>query len=204
MSDKILILLLTVFAMVSVGLIAWFSCKQLLPVTKFIDRISATFGVVANYTVLIACLISAGNATWRYLFNMSSNSMLEVQWYLFGAMVLLGAAHTLRVNEHVRVDLIYGMVSDRGRYWVDLLGGIVFLLPMCIILIYFTWPWFVQSWNANEASNNAGGLLRWPVKLLLPVGFGLLMFQGLAEIVKRAAALRGFHTLEYAYEKPLQ
>ncbi len=204
MSDKLLILLLTLAAMFAVGLIAWYFCRQLLPVTKAIDQLSHGFGVIANYTVLLACLISAGNASFRYVFSNSSNAWLEVQWYMFAAMVLLGASHTLRVNEHVRVDLIYGMVADRTRYWIDLLGGVVFLLPMCILMIYFTWPWFLQSWFANEASNNAGGLLRWPVKLMLPLGFGLLMLQGMAEIVKRAAALQGLHKLEYSYEKPLQ
>jgi TRAP-type mannitol/chloroaromatic compound transport system permease small subunit len=194
----------TVGGMVLVVLGALAFCKQLLPLTKIIDRISEFFGSIANYLILFAALISAGNASFRYVFSNSSNAFLEVQWYMFAAMVLLGGAHTLRVNEHVRVDLFYGMVQDRTRYWIDLLGGVVFLLPMCIILIYFTWPWFVQSWAVNESSNNAGGLIRWPVKLMLPLGFALLMLQGLAEIVKRAAALRGYHTLEYNYEKPLQ
>ena len=183
---------------------AWTFCQSLLPLTKIIDKISGYAGEIANYLVLFACLISAGNAMSRYLFSQSSNAWLEVQWYMFAGMVLLGAAYTLKVNEHVRVDLFYGMVTDRTRHWIDLLGGVVFLMPMCIILIYFTWPWFMQSWAVNESSNNAGGLIRWPVKLMLPVGFALILTQGLSEIVKRAAALRGFHVHEYAYEKPLQ
>ena len=109
----------------------------------------------------------------RYLFSVSSNGWLEIQWYMFAGMVLLGAPYTLKMNEHVRVDLLYGMVSERTRIWIDILGGFLFLLPICVILIYFTWPWFVDSWHINEGSSNAGGLIRWPVKLLLPVGFAL-------------------------------
>lgn len=179
-------------------------CEQLLPLAGVIDKFSGVLGAIANWLVLIACLISAGNATSRYLFNASSNAWLEIQWYMFGAMVLLGAAYTMRVNEHVRVDLFYGAVSERARHWIDLLGGVFFLMPMCFILMWFTWPWFVDSWNINESSNNAGGLIRWPIKLLLPVGFALLALQGFSEIVKRAAALKGVYTHEFAYEKPLQ
>ncbi|MGO4738714.1 TRAP transporter small permease subunit [Bosea sp. 2KB_26] len=184
--------------------VAWTFCRQLLPLARFIDAIGEYLGVVASWLVLLACLVSAGNATIRYLISNSSNAWLELQWYMFGGMVLLGAAYTLKVNEHVRVDLIYGMVSDRTRHWIDLLGGAVFLMPMCLIMIWFTWPWFWQSWALNESSNNAGGLVRWPIKLLLPVGFGLILLQGISEMIKRAAALRGFHQHEYAYEKPLQ
>lgn len=179
-------------------------CLTLLPLAKVIDKFSEAMGVIANFLVLLACLISAGNASSRYLFSASSNAWLEIQWYMFAGMVLLGTAYTLRVNEHVRVDLIYGMVTDRTRHWIDLLGGIFFLMPMCLTLIWFTWPWFVDSWVGNEGSTNAGGLVRWPVKLLLPVGFGILLMQGLAEMVKRAAALQGSYVHEYNYEKPLQ
>lgn len=183
---------------------AWVFCRQLMPLARVIDKFSGWLGVVASWLVLLACLVSAGNATIRYLISYSSNAWLELQWYMFAGMVLLGAAYTLRVNEHVRVDLIYGMVTDRTRNWIDLLGGAVFLTPMCLVMIWFTWPWFVQSWTLNEVSNNAGGLIRWPVILLLPVGFTLILLQGFAEMIKRAAALRGFHHHEYAYEKPLQ
>jgi len=123
---------------------------------------------------------------------------------MFAGMVLLGGPYTLKVNEHVRVDLIYGMVSDRARSWIDILGCLFFLLPMCAILIYFTWPWFLESWRIGEQSNNAGGLLRWPVKLILPMGFSLMALQGISELIKQVAALRGQHRLAYAYEKPLQ
>ena len=149
-------------------------------------------------------LISAGNAGSRYLFSESSNGWLEIQWYMFAGMVLLGAPYTLKMNEHVRVDLVYGMVSERTRIWIDIIGGFLFLLPICIILTYFTWPWFVDSWKLNEASSNAGGLVRWPVKLLLPVGFCLMALQGVSEIIKRIAALEHVIDIEFKYEKPLQ
>ncbi|MBN9061764.1 MAG: sugar transporter [Rhizobiales bacterium 65-9] len=190
--------------MVALVFLALRFCRPLLPLAKAMDRFSAGLGVIANWLVLLACFVSAANATVRYLFNYSSNGWLELQWYMFAGMVLLGASYTLRVNEHVRVDLIYGSVSDRTRHWIDILGGVVFLLPMCVLMIYFSWPWFMQSWRLNESSNNAGGLLTWPVKLLIPVSFAILALQGLAEIIKRAAALRGFYVHEYAYETPLQ
>jgi TRAP-type mannitol/chloroaromatic compound transport system permease small subunit len=178
--------------------------ERLLPLTKVIDRISQVGGIIASCLVLLASLVSAGNAMSRYAMSASSNAWLEVQWYMFAGMVLLGAAETLRRNEHVRVDLIYGSVSHRAREWIDLLGAVVFLMPMCLVMIYFTWPFFVNSWIVNELSNNAGGLVRWPVKLMLPVGFALLALQGLSEIIKRAAALRGLEVDEAAYQKPLQ
>ena len=178
--------------------------KALLGVSRAIDWFNEQFGVVANWMVLLACLISAGNAFSRYLFSVSSNGWLEIQWYMFAAMVLLGAPYTLKMNEHVRVDLIYGMVSERTRIWIDIIGGILFLLPICVILTYFTWPWFVDSWKLNEVSTNAGGLIRWPVKLLLPVGFALMALQGISEIIKRVAALEHIIDIEFKYEKPLQ
>jgi TRAP-type mannitol/chloroaromatic compound transport system permease small subunit len=154
--------------------------------------------------VLLAALISAGNAGSRYLFDASSNAWLEIQWYMFAGMVLLGAPYTLRVNEHVRVDLVYGMVSEKTRIWIDIVGGVLFLLPICVILTCFTWPWFVDSWLGNEQSSNAGGLIRWPVKLLMPVGFCLMAIQGVSEIIKRVAALEHVIEADFKYEKPLQ
>jgi len=176
----------------------------LLGLSRAIDWINAQFGVIANWLVLLACLISAGNAGSRYLFSMSSNGWLEIQWYMFGGMVLLGGPFTLKMNEHVRVDLIYGMMSERTRIWIDIAGGFLFLLPICIILTYFTWPWFVESWTINEGSSNAGGLLRWPIKLLLPVGFALMALQGISEIIKRIAAIEHLIDDDFRYEKPLQ
>ena len=176
----------------------------LLGLSRAIDWLNARFGVIANCLVLLACLISAGNAGSRYLFSESSNGWLEIQWYMFGGMVLLGAPYTLKMNEHVRVDLVYGLVSERTRLWIDIICGCLFLLPICAILIFFTWPWFVESWTINEASSNAGGLVRWPVKLLLPVGFALMALQGISEIIKRIAALEHVIDAEFKYEKPLQ
>jgi TRAP-type mannitol/chloroaromatic compound transport system permease small subunit len=183
--------------------------ERLLPVTRIIDRISQAAGLVATVLVLTAVLISAGNALSRYAFSASSNAWLEIQWYMFAGTVLLGAAETFRRNQHVRVDLIYGSVSQSRREWIDLLGGVVFLMPVCLIMIYFTWPVFLQSWRLGEMSSSAGGLIRWPVQLLLPVGFGLLALQGVAEIIKRGAALsgaalkrQGVEDIEYT--KPLQ
>ena len=178
----------------------------LLRFSRGIDWINLQFGVFANWLVLFACLISAGNAASRYLFSESSNAWLEAQWYMFAAMVLLGAPYTLKMNEHVRVDLIYSMVSERTRIWIDIVCGALFLLPICVILVYFTWPWFADSWRIGETSSNAGGLIRWPVKLLLPVGFALMALQGVSEIIKRIAALEHLPVddVHLTYEKPLQ
>jgi TRAP-type mannitol/chloroaromatic compound transport system permease small subunit len=178
--------------------------RGLLAFSRAVDWFNSQFAVVANWLVLLAALISAGNAGSRYLFSESSNGWLEIQWYMFAGMVLLGAPYTLKMNEHVRVDLVYGMVSERTRIWIDIVGGFLFLLPICLILIYFTWPWFVESWIQNEASSNAGGLIRWPIKLLLPVGFFLMALQGISEIIKRIAALEHVIDIEFKYEKPLQ
>jgi TRAP-type mannitol/chloroaromatic compound transport system permease small subunit len=198
-----------------------------LKLSRAIDAVNLRFGIVANYLVLFAALLSAANAGFRYGINglirlsreydflsgiqalvnwygNNSNSFLEAQWYMFAGMVLFGAAWTLKVNEHVRVDLVYGMVSDRTRVWIDLLGGILFLMPMCLILTYVTWPWFVDAWYSGEVSTNAGGLVRWPVKLVLPVGFGLVALQGVSEIIKCIAALTIGYKREHAYEKPMQ
>lgn len=178
--------------------------RMLLAVSRAIDWINARLGVVACWLVLIACLISAGNAASRYVLSASSNAWLEIQWYMFSGIFLLGAAYTLKVNEHVRVDLIYAHVSTRARLWIDVFGFICFLLPATIILTDMTWPFFYDSWVRGEQSNNAGGLVRWPVKLLLPVGFLLLTAQGISELIKRFAALAGMIELETRYDRPLQ
>lgn len=178
--------------------------RALLAFSRAVDWFNAHLAVIANWLVLLAALISAGNAGSRYLFSESSNGWLEIQWYMFAGMVLLGAPYTLKMNEHVRVDLVYGMVSERVQIWIDILGGIFFLLPICVIMVYFTWPWFVESWILNESSSNAGGLIRWPVKLLLPLGFALMAIQGISEIIKRVAALEHVIEADFHYEKPLQ
>jgi TRAP-type mannitol/chloroaromatic compound transport system permease small subunit len=163
----------------------------LLAFSRGVDGMNAQFGRVADWCILLACAISAGNALSRYGFNFSSNAWLEVQWYLFAAVVMLGASYTLFRNEHVRVDLFYGWMSERGRLYVDIFGVIVFLLPAMILLAWMTWPFFLDSFLRNEGSASPGGLLRWPAKLLLPLGFFLLILQGLSELIKRLALLAG-------------
>lgn len=176
----------------------------LLRLSNAVDWMNDRVGRIATWLVLLACLISAGNAASRYVIHASSNAWLEVQWYMFSGMFLLGASHTLRVNEHVRVDIIYANVRDRHRVWIDLLGLIFFLLPATLVLTWMSWPFFVESWFRQESSSNAGGLIRWPVKILMPIGFALLSLQGLSELVKRIAMLQGRIALDTRYDKPLQ
>ncbi|MDM9625736.1 TRAP transporter small permease subunit [Rhizobium sp. S152] len=175
-----------------------------LAVSRLIDAISQFMGKLSEYMVLFCCLISAANALIRYTFNYSSNGWLEIQWYLFAFVVVLGAAHTLRMNEHVRVDLIYGSVSERAKLWIDVVGLIVFLLPACLFLTWLCWPFFWLAFKQHEISANAGGLIRWPVKLIMLAGFGLLTLQGISELIKRIAALTGHLSIDTKYEKPLQ
>ena len=177
----------------------------LLGLSRGIDRLSAAAGAAATWLVLGAVLVSAANATIRYVHPpWTSNAWIEVQWYMVGALVMLGAAHTLRVNEHVRVDILYSAVSDRARLWIDILGLALFLLPAAAVLAYLSWGFFRISVRTAEVSNDAGGLLRWPIKVFLPLGFALLGLQGVSELIKRLAALRGEAVVETRYEKPLQ
>jgi len=178
--------------------------QGLLALSRAIDGLSAKFGWIADWMVLLSCLVSAGNALMRYAISYSSNAFLEIQWYMFGVMVLLGASHTLRMNEHVRVDIIYGIVSDRTRLWIDTLGLIIFLIPITAFLVWLSWPVFMESYRLQEMSQNAGGLIVWPIKLVLPLGFALLFLQGISELIKRLAALAGTIEIETKYEKPLQ
>jgi TRAP-type mannitol/chloroaromatic compound transport system permease small subunit len=176
----------------------------LLRLSSAIDAVTQKLSVVADWLVLLACLVSAGNASIRYLFSYSSNGWLEIQWYMFGALVLLGASHTLRMNEHVRVDVVYSSVPERAQLWIDALGLVVFFLPVTIFLTFITLPFFVNSFLQQEVSNNAGGLILWPIKAVLPVGFFLLVLQGVSELIKRVAAIMGLLRLDTHYEKPLQ
>lgn len=176
----------------------------LLKFSNLIDKLNEKIGWVANGMVLAACVISAGNATMRYSFSLSSNAWLEIQWYLFAGIVMLGAANALRINGHVRVDVLYSHYGERTRLWLDLLGGILFLLPMAVIIGWLSWPLFINSYQIGEISGNSGGLLRWPVKILIPLGFFLLTLQGISEIIKRAAALAGRIQLDAGYERPPQ
>lgn len=178
--------------------------KSLLAFSRAIDAMNAWLGRFADFCVVLAVTISAANAMIRYAFDRSSNAWLEIQWYLFAGMVMLGASYTLRMNEHVRVDVLYTHLSERGQKWLDLVGTLVFLLPSMLLLAWFAWPFFYSSWAIQEISGNAGGLIRWPVKILLPLGFVLIALQGISEIIKRAAALHGDARFETHYERPVQ
>jgi TRAP-type mannitol/chloroaromatic compound transport system permease small subunit len=178
--------------------------KHLLALSRVIDALNEKLGVVADWLVLLSCLISAGNAFSRYAFSISSNAWLEIQWYMFGALVLLGASYTLKRNEHVRVDIVYSNVSTRKQIGIDIFGGILFLLPATLILAYLSWPVFYNSWAQGEISTNAGGMIRWPMKIFLPVGFALLSLQGISELIKRIAMLTGHMKADLHYERPLQ
>ncbi|MFT3779859.1 MAG: TRAP transporter small permease subunit [Ottowia sp.] len=169
-----------------------------------VDWLSTTLGKLAAWSVLLAALISAGNAFIRYGLDLSSNAWLEIQWYLFAATVMLAAPMVLKLNEHVRVDLVYGKLKRNGPVYVDLFGLLFFLLPVMGLLTWLTWPFFLNMFNTGEMSGNVGGLIRWPAALLMPVGFGLMFLQGVAEIVKRIFYLRGTYQMDTHYEKPLQ
>jgi TRAP-type mannitol/chloroaromatic compound transport system permease small subunit len=163
----------------------------LLRMCGFIDTLNDRVGRAVYWLILVAVLVSSGNAVVRYSLNTSSNAWLEVQWYLFSAVFLLCAGYTLRHNEHIRIDIVTGRFSRRTQAWIDILGGLLFLLPMAILILWLSWPMVQESWLRNEYSSDAGGLLRWPVKALIPIGFLLLSLQGLSEIIKRIAFLRG-------------
>jgi TRAP-type mannitol/chloroaromatic compound transport system permease small subunit len=176
----------------------------LLTFAKWMDKASQKFGSIASWAVLFAALISAGNAFIRYGFDWSSNSFLEIQWYLFAWMVMLGAPLVLKLNEHVRVDLIYGKLQGNRPVYVDIFGLIFFLLPVMAMMAYMCWPYFLKVFVTAEMSQNAGGLIRWPVILALPIGFAMMFLQGIAEIIKRVAYLQGKYEMDTHYEKPLQ
>lgn len=180
--------------------------RLLLSFSTLIDAMNEKIGLICNWLVLLACVVSAGNAMVRYAYDQSSNAWLEVQWYMFAVIVMFGAAYTLRKNEHVRVDIVYMTLSRRGQLWIDILGTLVFLIPTCAILAWLSWPFFMQSYNVFEHSSNAGGLLRWPIKLVLPLGFALVALQGISELIKRVAFLNDYavDSLEAHYERPTQ
>jgi TRAP-type mannitol/chloroaromatic compound transport system permease small subunit len=163
----------------------------LLRLSRAIDALNEQVGNLVYWLILAAALVSAGNASVRYAFDMSSNAWLELQWYLYSAVFLLAAGYTLKHNEHVRIDVVIGHLPPRVRAWIDLLGGLFFLLPMAIVITLLAWPMVVESYVRHEYSADAGGLLRWPVKLLIPAGFLLLTLQGVSEIIKRALFLLG-------------
>jgi len=165
--------------------------NALLAFSRVVDRTNEAIGKAATWLILVVVVISAGNAVVRYSFDWSSNGLLEVQWYLFSAVFLLCAGYVLNRNEHIRIDVIFGRYSPRTQNWIDVFGIIVFLLPMVIMTMVMSWTVFMNAWTTGEGSANPGGLIRWPVRLLMPVGFFLLMLQGLSELVKRLAFLTG-------------
>ena len=172
--------------------------KFWIAIAKTIDNANEYVGRAVLWLVGAATLISALNALARYGLGRSSNAWLEIQWYLFAAIVMLGASYTLRMNEHVRVDIVYTHLSERGKEWLDLIGTAVFLVPSMLVIAWESLPFFLTSWQIQEMSGNAGGLLRWPVRLLIPVGFTLLLLQMVSELIKRIAVMRGLIPDPYA------
>jgi len=202
-----------------------------LAISRGIDWIGDHFGVAANWCVLLSALISCAESLigftvgsirelsanfpqlgglWSMFVPLTnwhrefSNPMIDLELYMFAGMVLFGAAYTFKVNEHVRVDLFYGMVSDRARLWIDILGTILFLGPMCIVILYYSVPWFIDAWNSGEATGNYNSLKRWPVRLIFVVGFSLVLLQGISELIKRIESLVENKKLHVDYEAPLQ
>lgn len=165
--------------------------KVLIGMSAFIDRLNERVGRTVYWLILVAVLVSAGNAIMRKVFNLSSNAFLELQWYLFSAVYLLAAGYTLLRNEHVRIDVIAGRFSPRTQAWIDIFGTVFFLLPMAILFIRLAWPIAVRTFTQAEVSTNAGGLLIWPARVLVPIGFALLALQGVSELLKRIAFLAG-------------
>ncbi len=163
----------------------------LLKLSQLIDWLNERVGKGAFWLVLIMALISAGNASYRFVFNDSSNGLLEIQWYLFAAVFLLCSPYTLQKNEHVRIDVLSGKLSPRGLAVIDIIGTLFFLLPMVVVVLWLSLPLVAESYKIQEMSANAGGLIRWPVKILLPIGFTLLALQGISELIKRIAFLAG-------------
>ena len=177
---------------------------KLLQLALGIDKISEYFGRLAAVAVMAAAMISAGNAFIRYGLDLSSNGWLEIQWYLFAATVMLGAPLVLKLNEHVRVDIIYGKLNGKWPVYIDLMGLVLFLLPVMLLLTWLSFPLFLKMMQSGEMSNNAGGLIRWPAMMLLPLGFFWICIQGLSEIIKRVAYLQGKFEMDTHYEKPVQ
>jgi TRAP-type mannitol/chloroaromatic compound transport system permease small subunit len=165
--------------------------SSLLSVSKLIDRMSERIGHTFYWLVLAMVLISAANAVVRKAFNYSSNSLLEIQWYLFSAVFLFCAGYTLLRNDHVRIDVIAGRLSKRAQAWIDIVGTVFFLFPMAFLLMWLAWPVFIDAYERHEVSTNAGGLIIWPARLLIPIGFFLLLVQAVSELIKRIAFLRG-------------
>jgi TRAP-type mannitol/chloroaromatic compound transport system permease small subunit len=165
--------------------------KALLALSRAIDALNEGIGRLIYWLILAMVLISAANALSRYALNMASNAWLELQWYLFAAVFLLAAGYTLLHNEHIRIDIVSGLFKRRTRLWIDVFGTVFFLLPMSLYLMWSGWEPFMNAWTSGEVSGSAGGLIRWPARLLIPVGFFLLSLQGVSELIKRIAQIRG-------------
>ena len=165
--------------------------NALLALSRAIDAVTERIGRLVYWLVLIVVLISAANAVVRKLFNYSSNAYLEVQWYLFSVIFLFGAGYVLLHNDHVRIDIIQGKLSPRAQNWIDVVGIVFFLWPMSFIIMWLAWPLFIDSYARNEVSTNAGGLTIWPARLMIPIGFALLLIQSVSELIKRIAYLSG-------------
>lgn len=163
----------------------------LLGLARGIDRVNTFVGRSVGWAILVAVIVSAANATVRKVFNTSSNAWLELQWYLYGVAFLGAAAYTLLENEHIRIDIVYGRWSRRRQHWIDLIGHVFFLMPFVLLMIWLLVPWVARSFRSGETSMNAGGLVLWPAKSLLLIGFVLLAFQGISEIIKKIAVMRG-------------
>lgn len=176
--------------------------KQLLALSRAIDRLSNLVGSIIIWLVLATVLISTVNAIVRKVFSIGSNAYLEMQWYLFAAVFMLGAGYAFLHNVHVRIDFISTRLTARARNWIDIVGIIVFLTPLCLLLIRLGWPLFENAWTTNEMSQNAGGLIRWPVFLLIPLGMTLLLVQAMSELIKRIAFLRGLIPDPLAHAAP--
>jgi TRAP-type mannitol/chloroaromatic compound transport system permease small subunit len=177
---------------------------RLLKFCSLVDRCNERIGRAAAWLTLFAVVICTVNAVIRYSLNMSSNAWLEMQWYLNAAMFLLVAAYALKINAHVRIDVIAGRLSPRAQAWIDVFGGLFFLMPACLIIAWYAWPALLSSWNINEMSSDHGGLIRWPMRLLIPVAFLMLALQGVSEVIKRCAFLAGHgpNPLEPHKEEP--
>lgn len=178
--------------------------KLLLRLSRLIDGLNERVGQALIWLILAVVGISAGNALARYGFNMSSNAYLEIQWYLYSLIFLGAAGYTLKHNNHVRIDLIYGRLSRRAQCWIDIFGGLFMLLPVSAIIFWFGWQWFLESYRIGEMSTDAGGLPRWPVKLIVPAAFALLILQGLSETIKRVAFLKGLIAQEAEHDSHLK
>ncbi len=165
--------------------------KFLVSLSRLIDALNERIGRIVYWLILVAVLVSAGNAVVRYVFNRSSNAWLEIQWYLFSAVFLFCAGYTLLHNQHVRIDVIAGRLSKRAQAWIDVFGTLLFLLPMAITVMWLSWPVFIDAYRSHEVSTNAGGLTVWPARLMVPIGFSLLVLQGFSELIKRIAYLLG-------------